>query len=161
MTAIDEATDVVEEFVDGIEPTGRGMGLALIALLAGAGIGSGLTYILTQRTLKTKYAQIADEEINEMREHYRAKGRAMEAEKGKGDLKEIVREKGYKTPHPEVSASPPMAVQPPTSVVEAEDEKAGEPPNDSAMAVNDVEGEDGVRPAVRNIFREREVTVPY
>lgn len=146
MTATDAVEDVVEEIVDAA-PGGRGgLGLAAAALLVGAGIGSGITYLLTKRQLETKYSQLADEEIADMREHYRAKGVALEATQGKKDLSELVREKGYvpTPPEPEVSTAPPMAVQPPKSVMVAED--------DSEMAVNDVEGENGVR--ARNVFQE-------
>jgi hypothetical protein len=56
-----------------------------------------------------------------------------------------------------------MAVQPPGRVIEAEDERAGEPDDDddSEMAADDVEGPQGVRqppsePPIRNIFRDRD-----
>lgn len=102
-----------------------------------------------------KYSQIADDEIAEMREHYQAKGRALEADKGKGDLESIVKERGYSPPQPEESVSPPMAVQPPSSVI-VEESKPNPPPDDSAMAETDVEGPNGVK--VRNIFRDRQET---
>lgn len=160
MTATDTVADAIVDGADEIaevvrDAPGRGLGLAFAALLAGAGIGSGLTYFLANRTLKTKYAEIADSEIEEMREHYQAKGRALEAQKGKGDLSEIVKERGYSSPEPTASASPPMAVQPPKSVLVSEDEQAGEPPDDAEMAVNAVEGTNGVR--TRNIFRDTPV----
>jgi hypothetical protein len=95
VTATNAVEDVVEEIVDAA-PGGRGgLGLAAAALLVGAGIGSGITYLLTKRQLETKYSQLADEEIADMREHYRAKGVALEATQGKKDLSELVREKGY------------------------------------------------------------------
>jgi hypothetical protein len=143
---LEDLADVVRD------APGRDWSLAGAAFLVGAGVGGGVAYFLVNRLLKTKYQEIADGEIEEMREHYLAKGRALEAQKGKGELSEIVKEKGYASPEPTTSASPPMAVQPPSSVMASEDEAAGEPPDDSEMAVNSVEGANGVK--TRNIFRE-------
>lgn len=156
MTAPDEAVEAATEFVESIDPGGKGFALALGALLLGAGIGGGVGYILANRRLRTKYAEIADAEIEMMRKHYIAKGVAVEAAQGKGNLSEIVKEKGYTSPEPTMSASPPMAVQPPSRVIIAEDEAAGESPDDSAMAEDDVEGPNGVKVIERNVFRDRQ-----
>jgi hypothetical protein len=141
------------DIADGVTG-GRGLGLALGALLLGAGIGGGLGYIFTKRRLKTKYEELVDAEIAEMREHYLAKGKALEASIGKGDLEQITRERGYGQIEPDVSAAPPMAVKPPASV----QEQADAVPDDSAMAENAVEGPSGVKipPIQRNVFRDRE-----
>lgn len=146
---LEDLADVVRD------APGRDWSLAGAAFFLGAGIGGGLAYLLVERRLKTKYAEIADSEIEEMREHYQAKGRALEAQKAKGELSDVVRERGYSTPEPTTSASPPMAVQPPKSVMASEDERAGTPPDDSAMAVNEVEGAHGVK--TRNVFRDTPV----
>lgn len=159
MTAPETVEGVVEELVD--EVSTRSPALTIGAFLIGAGVGGGLAFIFTKRKLETKYSQLADDEIAEMREHYQAKGRALEAEAGKTDLSTLVAEKGYISPEPETSSSPPMAVQPPKSVIE--DDTAGGPPDDSAMAENAVEGPQGVKAkgevAVRNIFSDREKAV--
>lgn len=159
MTAPETVEGVVEELVD--EVSTRSPALTIGAFLIGAGVGGGLAFIFTKRKLETKYSQLADDEIAEMREHYQAKGRALEAEAGKTDLSTLVAEKGYISPEPETSSSPPMAVQPPKSVIE--DDTAGERPDDSAMAENAVEGPQGVKAkgevAVRNIFSDREKAV--
>lgn len=159
MTAPETVEGVVEELVD--EVSTRSPALTIGAFLIGAGVGGGLAFIFTKRKLETKYSQLADDEIAEMREHYQAKGRALEAEAGKTDLSTLIAEKGYISPEPETSSSPPMAVQPPKSVIE--DDTAGEPPDDSAMAENAVEGPQGVKAkgevAVRNIFSDREKAV--
>lgn len=161
MTAIDPdaVIDVVDELGD--LGGGRGAALAIGAFLLGAGIGSGLGYILAKKRVTAQANARADAEIEEMREHYRAKGVALESTMAKGDLSKIVREKGYTTPEPTMSTSPPMAVQPPSSVVEAEDEEAGEPPDDSEMAEDDIEGPNGVKVQHRNIFRDQERSVPH
>lgn len=155
MTTPETVEEVVEELVD--EVSTRSPALAIGAFLIGAGIGGGLAFIFTKRKLETKYSRMADDEIAEMREHYQAKGRALEAQAGKTDLSTIIAEKGYAPSEPETSSSPPMAVQPPKSVTETETA------DDSAMAENDVEGPQGVKAkgevAVRNIFKDREQAV--
>lgn len=105
---------------------GRSFGLAFGGLVIGGAIGGGLGFYFTRRLLETKYKQIAEEEIDEMREHYRAKTTALENTKDKGDLETLVREKGYS-----MDAEPPMAVTPPASVVEAAEEPDVEPKVDN------------------------------
>ena len=129
MTAADTATeivaDVAEEVADQAQhvadvsrgASGRGTGLAMGAFLIGAGIGGGVAYVFAKRQLELKYAKIADDEIAEMREHYHEKALALEAEAAKGDLEDIVAERGYTTEAGD--ERPPMAVAPPTKVVEA------------------------------------------
>jgi hypothetical protein len=158
MTATDTTVEAVEAVVDAVPAVGgRGLGFAVGALLLGAGIGGGVGYLLARRRLETKYSLIAEEQIAEMREHYAAKTRALESESRKRPVEEIVRERGYTSPDKD-RTKPPMAVQPPDSVVASEDEAAGEPADDdSEMAADDVEGPNGVRqpePEVRNVFRD-------
>lgn len=183
MTAVDTATDVVADVAEGVADQaqqladvsrtagGRGIGLALGALLLGTGIGGGLGYLLAARKLETKFSQIADDEIAEMRETYMAKVRAAEAAAAKGSLKDLVDAKGYATASDEIpskperaSDQPPMAVQPPESMIDSEDEAAGEPPDDSAMAETEVEGAEGIRnrgeAAVVNVFAEARRALP-
>ena len=109
----------------------------------GMGVGAITGYFVARRLLETKYAKIADDDINEIREHYQAKARALEAEAAKRPVDEIVKERGYSAPEEEVSAPPPMAVKPPVTVAETEDEVAGEPPDE---------------PEPQNIFEEAQVT---
>lgn len=135
MTATDKATEVVADVADEVSEqasnvadvarttdSGR-VALAIGAFLLGAGVGGGGAYIFAKRQLETKYSKIADEEIAEMREHYQAKARALEAEAAKRPMEDIVREQGYGQPseeEPGPSAGPPMAVQPPKAVVDAD-----------------------------------------
>lgn len=112
----------------------------------GMGVGAITGYFVAKRMLQTKYSKIADNEIAEMREHYREKAKALDAEAAKKPVEEIVKERGYSPPE---STPPPMAIQPPTSArtIEAEDEAAGEPP--------DIPGED--EPPVQNVFQNNDI----
>jgi hypothetical protein len=117
--ASEEILEGAEEVMEGVTQMARGFsGLALSgAFLLGVGAGGAAAYFLTKRMLEEKYRQIADDEIDEMREHYHAKVVASES---KGSLEEIVRERGYAAePEP---TQPPMAVTPPAAVVEAAEE---------------------------------------
>lgn len=135
----------------------------LLGVVAGAAAGGLVAWKISYLKAKKDANQRADDEIAEMREHYLAKGRAMEAQAGKGDLDQIVKDRGYVSPEPDTSASPPMAVQPPKSVVDSDDDE--KPPDDSEMGENSVEGPNGVKArgeeAVRNIFQQREQVVPH
>ena len=105
----------------------------------GMGVGAVTGYFVAKRMLQTKYSQIADDEIAEMREHYQAKTRALEAEAAKRPVDEIVKERGYFVE--DEDEAPPMAVQPPPAVVETEEE---EPPI--------------IAPEPQNLFQEAEIT---
>ena len=103
--------------------SGRVTALTFGAFFVGAGVGGGLAYLFTKRRVELKYRKIADNEIAEMREHYQAKSRALENNAQKTDLESIVTERGYSSST--ANEGPPMAVQPPESVViEEEDDSA-------------------------------------
>lgn len=161
----DVADEVSEQVADFAEFTRQLNKVKIQFGLLGAAIGattaSLIAFKVAYLNAERKYSALLEEEVEEMAEHYRAKGRALEAQAGKSDLASLVREKGYNSPEPEMSDAPPMAVQPPQAVLDAEDARAGEPPDDSAMAVNEVEGANGVRArgeeAVRNVFKEAQV----
>lgn len=123
-----------------------GAGLAVGALFLGAGIGGGLVYILAKRALETKYSQIAEDEIGEMEEHYRAKARALESEAAKRPVEEIVRERGYSS----TDEKPPMAVSPPDRVVEEAKETLKDARPDAAKVVKEPQE----HAEVRNVFEE-------
>jgi hypothetical protein len=145
----DQATHVAE-VSRGL--SGRDFGLVFGGLVVGAGVGGALGYIFAERRLDAKYAEIAAEEVAEMREHFHAKEVAREQEAGKGDLEEIVRERGY-IPEEEESA-PPMVVTPPIAVVEraeeVRDEEAEPEPAAEAEAVDEAP-----EPVTRNVFRDQ------
>lgn len=108
------------EFIDAVSPYlepvhTNSLPFVLSGVVVGIGIGGALGFYITRRKLETKYQKITQDEIAEMREHYLAKGVALENKVEKPKLEDIVREQGY-------SAEPPMAVTPPTAVVEAAQE---------------------------------------
>lgn len=78
-----EVADTVRVF------DGRAFGLGIVA---GALIAGGTTYLIVERRLRTKYEQIAEEEISQMREHFQAKVIAME---DKPALDGLVKDLGY------------------------------------------------------------------
>lgn len=155
---MEKAKEVVENLAyrfDIPEPvSGFPLGLVLGGFVVGAGVGGALGVIFTRRQLETKYAQISAEEIAEMREHYREKATALEAQTGKGDLESIVRERGYVSEsdeEEESSATPPMAVTPPAAVVEAAEETKDEKDEDVETPPDP---EEDPEPEVRNIFAD-------
>lgn len=174
MTASDQMTEeVVEQIAEAVPQFVESMTkikvqFGLLGAVIGAAAGAAAAWGIAYRKAVAGANARADAEIEEMREHYVAKGVALEAQAGKTDLTALVTEKGYistENEKPEPTA-PPMAVQPPSSVVISEDEKAGEPPDDSAMGVNEVEGRLGVRktakePETKNVFQEHKSTVTY
>lgn len=117
----------------------------------GMGVGALTGYFVARRMLKTKYSKIADKEIAEMREHYRAKGIALEAEAAKGDLDDIVTERGYTPDEPE-NEKPPMVVRPAT--VQPYDTPRPRPP----VPMTEKRTEAPPEPENKNIFEEAEVT---
>lgn len=127
---------------------GPNFGLIIGGIVVGAGLGVTAGYIFAQKRLETKYNQLAAEEIAQMREHYNQKAVALEAEAGKGDLEDLVREKGY---IPEREEEPPMAVTPPTAVVEAAEE-AKEDEQDGVETPPSVD--EDPEPVVRNVFQD-------
>lgn len=149
----DEAL-AVEKVVRGIE----GMQIAFIGLgvAIGAAVGGLTAWRVATRKAEAKFSEIAAEEIADMRQHYNEKAVAMEMTQTKGDLADIVKERGYVAE----PTAPPMAVTPPEAVVDAARDIAEDEPNvetDPTKLTVDVEEDD--RPEeVRNIFRDAEVT---
>lgn len=88
-------------------------------VILGAGLGVAAGYWIGLRRLETKYNQIAEDEIAEMREHYQAKGVALENTVAKPHLEDVVRDQGY-------SQEPPMAVTPPSTVFTDTEKKIAE-----------------------------------
>jgi hypothetical protein len=103
-----------------VEPGGSKFGLILGGFVVGAGLGGALGFYLTRLKLETKYNKIAEDEIADMRKHYRDKATALENTVAKPNLETLVREQGY-------TEDPPMAVTPPSSVVEAAKDAVEDP----------------------------------
>jgi hypothetical protein len=106
-----------------VEP-GSKLGLIFGGVAIGAVLGGAAGYFITRRMLETKYNNIAEDEITEMRQHYRDKELSLENTQSKPELESIVRDRGYST-------QPPMAVTPPDAVVdraqEVAEEEGGDP----------------------------------
>jgi hypothetical protein len=111
----------------------------LLGAACGAAAGALIAYKVAYSRAEMKYNKIADEEIAEMREHYQAKARALDAQAQKGDLESIVAERGYSS----TNEGPPMAVPPPeTAITEEEDDSSVDEDN---IPSPDVEDESPVR----------------
>lgn len=147
MSAAEAATEIAEVAADGVadgmhivseealaaEKAVRGLdGINLayfgLGLAAGAAIGGFVAFKIAYRKAEEKYNEITAEEIAQMRDHFRQKEMAQEAQEAKGDLAKIVKDRGYASEE----TAPPMAVTPPAAVVEAAEEidedEAEEPP---------------------------------
>src|SRR4051812_42400504 len=111
---VSEQAEQMEQFIRGLQRVKLQFGLG--GYILGALTGAFVTYKLVQRKTETRWSQVADAEIAEMSEHYQAKVRSLEANRGKGDLGDLVQEKGYISNDEE---KPPMAVTAPDAVVEA------------------------------------------
>lgn len=136
LMASDRKTDLALKFR-------RELGIGIGASLVGAGLGAVLGFFFSKKRLETKYQQICEQEIAEMREHYNAKKRSLDAQAqkysldlettaAKHEVTDIIQDNEYSPPA--TSSQPPMAIQPPQAVVDAAVEEA--------------------EPEVRNIFRE-------
>lgn len=86
---IDEVADVTREL------TGHDLRFFVIGSVVGLATGAAVGYFLTKGKLQTKYDQIAQDEINEMRTFYAQKEVAREQ---KPDLDKVVEELGYIPP---------------------------------------------------------------
>lgn len=126
-TAINVAADVASEVSDQAEiaeQTIRTLNRTKVSYavggwLLGAATGAFFAYKFAYSRAETKYSKISDEEVSEMRRHYQEKARALEATQAKRPVGEIVKERGYSATEKETP--PPMAVPPPTRVVESDD----------------------------------------
>lgn len=156
---IDTAADVVSEVKDqaaDVEELIRSLNRTKVqfyalGMVVGGITGAVIAYRIAYRKAETKYSKIADEEIAEMAQDYRERKRALESEASKRPLKEIIAERGY-TDSEDESVAPPMAVQPPASVVEEvpeENEKdTAKPKPKPVVPVADVPER------LRNVFTE-------
>lgn len=134
---LEDAKEMLLRSGELVEPGKSKVGLALFGgFVVGAGLGGALGFYLTRLKLEAKYVKIAEDEIDDMRKHYRDKVTALDNTVAKPKLDEIVREQGYST-------EPPMAVAPPTTVI-----------NNSAKDSTDPRSE----PKAENVFEKPQVT---
>lgn len=139
---------VVSEEALALEKTTRSfdrMSLAYLGLglAAGAAAGAFVGFKVAYKKAELKYQEIAQEEIEGAREHYRAKERALDNVQGKPELEDIIRDRGYST-----DTQPPMAVTPPEAVVEAAAEIAETGSSDPRPPVP-------VEPREQNVFQQK------
>ena len=134
--------NTVEEVVEAVQSNPIPFLLGGVAI--GLGLGGALGYFIARRRLETKYHKITEDEIAEMRQHYRDKTLALDNTAAKPELETLVREQGY-------SDQPPMAVTPPEAVVERAETVTDEERSDPRPPV----------PVVReeNVFQQPEPDV--
>lgn len=125
---------------------------AALGYAIGAATGAFIAFKLAYSRAETRFSQIADEEIAEMREHYQAKMRAAEGEAQKANLEELVADRGYVSNDDE---RPPMAVTPPESVVEAAADAVSE---ETTRVAPPVSAKDAPETNVRNVFKDADET---
>lgn len=147
------AEDILEEVVYEVQNVGR------IASLTGVGgllLGGALGYFITRRILEKKYHDKVEQEVAEMQDYYKGKVVALDSAVRKTNLEDLVREKGYITE----STEPPMAITPPTAVVEAAEAAKDEEP----LMVVPAEAVEDIPPPVdeevRNVFKDRDKLAP-
>jgi len=75
--------------------------------MVGLGIGLGAGYLIANRLLETKYEKISEQEIDQMREHFRERMVARERKPDLSDLNKRIVDAGYAGPgDPNVSKPP-------------------------------------------------------
>lgn len=140
-TVGDEAYDVAEA-ARGIDP--RSLRLVLAGLGVGLVAGGLVGYGFANKRLRAKYEQIAEEEIDEMREHYRQRLLVKEDKPDLGKAaREIAEREGYSKPSTPVLQEDEDEGVPPEEeelsedpVMAAEDEAAGEPSDEETEVEN-------------------------
>jgi hypothetical protein len=148
--------DIVAEQAENVEDVMRylrGMKIKFGALgyTIGAATGALIAFKVAYTKAETKFSQLADAEIEEMRQHYQDKVLAVEANRDKAHLEDLVQEKGY-APVPSED-QPLMAVTPPDELVDAAAEGPGPVMRTSPAAPVPA---DPAPPIVRNLFRDAE-----
>lgn len=152
--AVDVAADVVGEVAqqaEGVEQVIRSLSrvkisFASMGAVVGAAAGALAGYYFADKRLRTRYSEIADEEIAAMRQHFQDKVLAHENLVMKPPLDEIVEREGYSVS----STSPPLAVTPPQAVVAAAEEAREQEASAAAPVVEETEVEE------RNVFKDAE-----
>lgn len=91
--ALEEAAETLEEVVDGINAARVQFGL--LGLAVGAAIGAFVGWRIAEKRVREKYQQIAENEIDEMRQHFRQRAIAKETKPQISELSKRVTELGY------------------------------------------------------------------
>lgn len=100
---------IAEEAVQIIR--GHSTTVVIVGVGVGIAVGAGVGYVITKRLLDTKYqkfyAEVAEEEISQMRDHFRKRAIADDERKAKGDIEDVVESLGYKPPVEAEDQRPP------------------------------------------------------
>jgi hypothetical protein len=100
--AVAEAADTVAEEATHIAEVSRRLsGREIRLVLAGVGVGGivvGVAAFFQDKRLRKQYEQQAEDEINQMREHFRAKEVAREEKPALEELQGVVEDAGYSNP---------------------------------------------------------------
>lgn len=86
-----------------------------IGFAVGAAVGAGIAFLWTRRKLETKYEKQAEEEIDAMREHFRARLVSKETKPDLGGLADEAERLGYASPtgpKPVPPEADPTAIEP-------------------------------------------------
>lgn len=131
--ALNEAADAMEavsgEILDAAEATrglsAREVRILLFGILLGAAVGAVGGGVYIERRLRTKYERLAEEEIDAMRDHFRARLVAKEVKPELSDLGKKVEDLGYRPPAeahaPSTAAHPALAEVPDPTAVEPDE----------------------------------------
>lgn len=145
---VSEQAEVAEQAIRSLK--GVKFAYAFGGAMFGAAVGGFVGFKLAAKRAETKWTDILDErveeEVSDIRAHYRSKALALENTVEKPMLEDLVRDKGYAS-H-EDNTKPPLAVTPPAAVVEAAEAAREEAEETPSVKVNKSE--------TRNVFRDRD-----
>lgn len=100
MAEVVEAAEIIEEVASEVIQAAATVDrrVAIVGALLTAGIGGAIGWYVTERRLRKKYEEIAEKEIDEMRDHFRARLVAKEVKPEISQLGKRVEELGYVAP---------------------------------------------------------------
>lgn len=133
-----DQADHVAEVSRELNPRGLGIGFA-----AGLAVGAAIGGLYVNRHLRLKYEEIAEKEIDEMREHFRKRHAVRDSKPDLEELDEKVKDLGYGTPNTPV-------------LEESKDEVVAEEVVEEVVVEEVEEGKAPSEEERKNIFEEQE-----
>lgn len=103
--AVEAVAEAIPEFVESL--TKMKVGFTALGIAIGGAIGGLIGFRLAWRRLEVKYATIAEKEIDEMREHFRARLVSKEIKPSISELGKRVESLGYVSPDTDQEAPGP------------------------------------------------------